>query len=152
MLWNYAVNPNGESEGERNAFTHKPATFLFLKVNEWQHELFLFQYWEAAINSFHHIWWIRYTAGWVLIPKIIISDLLFQIIVYLDRKIAYMTVFLNFHNTDISCQTVNQKEFILTSFSLQNFSDIEVQILSVVRGSSIKSMLCTVRSIFNQDR
>lgn len=123
MVWNYAVNPNGESKGGKNAFTHKPATLFFLKVNQWQHELF--QYWEAAINSFHHTWWITYTAGWLLIQKIIISDLLFKItIVYLDRKIAYMTVFLNFHNTNISCQTVNQKEFILKSFSLQNSSNI----------------------------
>lgn len=71
---------------------------------------------------------------WMTFNSKNISDLLFKItIVYLDRKIAYMTVFLNFHNTDISCQTVNQEEFILKSFSLQNSSDREVQILSIVR-------------------
>jgi len=53
-----------------------------------------------------------------------------------------MTIFLDFHNIDISCQTANQKEFILKSFILQNSSDMEVQILSTVRVRSIKSKLC----------
>lgn len=108
VLWNYAVNPNRESEWKKDVFTQKPATFFFLKVTQWQQELF--QYWKAEINCFHHTWWIRYTVGWVLISKIIISDLLYKTtIVYFDRNIDYMTIFLNFHNTDISCQTVNQK-------------------------------------------
>lgn len=124
---------------KKDIFTKNPATFFFLKVNQWQHELF--QYWEAAINCFHHTWWIRYTVGWVLISKII-SDLLYKTtIVYFDRNIDYMTIFLNFHNTDISCQTVNQKVVILKFFLLPKSSDTKVQKLSTVRVRSIMSKL-----------